>query len=124
MLITDEDIISDYYVEQFKLTLYKDGFVYGTYYTNSRIKSYDFNSVLKLNHYYQVTVQALGHNISFLDGGISETSDVYTPTYKNILKYNYRYFLCRPDKTMASNAELQPRDASYTPRFRNSNELK
>ena len=115
---------SDYYVEQFKLTLYEDGFVYGTYYTNSRIKSYDFNSVLKLNHYYQVTVQALGHNISFLDGGISEMSDVYTPTYKNILKYNYRYFLCRPDKTMASNAELQPRDASYTPRFRNSNELK
>src|SRR5690606_11992772 len=62
-------------VKQFKLILYINGFIYNTYIVDSDVRSYDFNSILELGNYYQVTVQALGNNISFLDSAISKKAN-------------------------------------------------
>ncbi len=71
-------------VKQFKLILYINGFVYNTYIVDSNVRSYDFNSILQLGNYYQVTVQALGNNISFLDSAISKKANyLHSVTVKN-----------------------------------------
>lgn len=81
-------------VKQFKLILYINGFVYNTYIVDSDVRSYDFNSILEFGNYYQVTVQALGNNISFLDSAISKKANyLHTVTVKNktIKVYNSDY---------------------------------
>jgi hypothetical protein len=71
-------------VKQFKLILYINGFVYNTYIVDSDVRSYDFSSILQLGNYYQVTVQALGNNISFLDSAISKKANyLHSVTVKN-----------------------------------------
>ena len=71
-------------VKQFKLILYINGFIYNTYIVDSDVRSYDFSSILQLGNYYQVTVQALGNNISFLDSAISKKANyLHSITVKN-----------------------------------------
>lgn len=81
-------------VKQFKLILYINGFIYNTYIVDSDVRSYDFSSILQLGNYYQVTVQALGNNISFLDSAISKKANyLHSITVKNktIKVYNSDY---------------------------------